>query len=192
MAALDDLESRFPKAGPGSRAATIKAYLKYLRCRLQAPQWVCVATAPAPGCSAQRRMPLSEVQQQVPEWEKIFDLALDAFEASTPGLLTQEAMLLMMRDANAAFVVLNDAMSNALEAHYECDLLAAAEHLKLWRTFPTRAHRLMDVQRGTQSLVAHAMAARSHQAGGEQAAVGTASLLLWPSAHATTQRHAAA
>ena len=65
MAALDDLESRFPKAGPGSRAATIKAYLKYLRHRLQAPQWVCVASAPAPGCSAQRRMPLAEVQQQV-------------------------------------------------------------------------------------------------------------------------------
>jgi len=28
-------------------------------------------------------------------------------------------MVLLLRDANAAFVVLNDAMSNSLEAHYE-------------------------------------------------------------------------
>ena len=27
--------------------------------------------------------------------------------------------MLLLRDANAAFVVLNDAMSNSLEAHYE-------------------------------------------------------------------------
>ena len=55
--------------------------------------------------------------------------------------LTQEAMVLLLRDANAAFVVLNDAMSNSLEAHYELDLLGAAEWLNLWRTFPTRAPR---------------------------------------------------
>ena len=49
-------------------------------------------------------------------------------------------MVLLLRDANAAFVVLNDAMSNSLEAHYELDLLAAADWLPLWRTFPTSAH----------------------------------------------------
>ena len=150
--------------------------------------------------------------------------------------LTQEAMVLLLRDANAAFVVLNDAMSNSLEAHYELDLLAAADWLNLWRTFPTRAHppltspphlpltspsprspvahgsshpplslppspaptgahRLMDVQRGTQSLVAHAHAARSASSGGgggEGRAVGSASLLLWPSLLTTTVRNAAA
>jgi hypothetical protein len=49
----------------------------------------------------------------------------------------------------------------------------------------------MDVQRGTQSLVAHAAAARSSSAVGE-GAVGAGSLLLWPSVQTSTLRNATA
>ena len=298
--ALEQLDGRFKDTGKGSRGASIKAYLLYLRHRMQAPQWVCVAAASAPGTSPQRRLALAELHEQLAEWERVFDLALDAFEAAqvtpsppswhdtpalvgrqaqarrlasalTPcvgrvqvGVLTQEPMLLLMRDANAAFVVLNDAMSNSLEAHYGLDLLAAQATHPLHPSFtsastitstdpcssssctttpsapctwprrsgsicgapspPVRrpppltpacpacpiarpslfssipplprhrhpgAHRLMDVQRGTQSLVAHAAAARSSSAVGE-GAVGAGSLLLWPSVQTSTLRNATA
>eukprot|EP00965_Chrysotila_dentata_P185588 6127478-Pleurochrysis_carterae.AAC.1 len=66
---------------------------------------------------------------------------------------------MLLRDANTVFVVLNDALSNSLETHFERDLLGACDCLPLWRSFPEKARRLMDTQQSAQSLAAHHAAA---------------------------------
>jgi len=74
-AALHELDGRFRDLGKGSRPTSIKTYVVYLRHRLQAPQFVLVAAASAPGTSPQRRQPLGGLHLQLSEWEKIFDLS---------------------------------------------------------------------------------------------------------------------
>ena len=83
---------------------------------------------------------------------------------------------------------------SSLEGHYQLDLLAAEDVLPFWRSFPGRARRLMELQRNTQSLIAHASAARTGAAGTqtEGGAPEAAALLLWPSVRATQVRAAAA
>ena len=73
-------------------------------------------------------------------------------------------------------------------------MLAAEDVLPFWRSFPGRARRLMELQRNTQSLIAHASAARAGAAGTqtEGGAPEAAALLLWPSVRATQVRAAAA
>ena len=73
-------------------------------------------------------------------------------------------------------------------------MLAAEDVLPFWRSFPGRARRLMELQRNTQSLIAHASAARGGAAGTqtEGGAPEAAALLLWPSVRATQVRAAAA
>jgi len=112
-AQLDELEGHYRGGG---RNAFIRGYLGYLRLRLQAPEWAAAAAtaaaAPGSGGSAQRRLALPQALGQLPEWQNLFDAAIDGFDAAGGvGVLTQEPLVLLLRDANQIFVVLNDLMS---------------------------------------------------------------------------------
>ena len=96
-AALEELDGRFRDLGKGSRPTSIKVYVVYLRHRLQAPQFVLIGAASAPGTTPQRRQPLGGLLQELREWEKIFDLSLDAFEATAVTQLTQVRVRVRVR-----------------------------------------------------------------------------------------------
>eukprot|EP00964_Phaeocystis_antarctica_P135551 scaffold99903_cov58-Phaeocystis_antarctica.AAC.7 len=70
-AALHELDGRFRDLGKGSRPTSIKTYVIYLRHRLQAPQFVLIAAASAPGTSPQRRQPLGGLHLELSAWERI-------------------------------------------------------------------------------------------------------------------------
>ena len=56
-----------------------------------------IAAAAAPGTTPQRRQPLGGLLQELREWEKIFDLSLDAFEATAVTQLTQVRVRVRVR-----------------------------------------------------------------------------------------------
>jgi len=126
--ALQELSERLEALGEISRGPFIRAYLHYLRLRMAAPDSVAAlstwAREPrsadvAAGASSQRLMDLGKVLEEVPRWEGLFDGALDAFEAAQVTPLTQEPLILLLRDANGCFVIINDSAANAVETHFE-------------------------------------------------------------------------
>ena len=128
-AQLDELEGHYRGGG---RNAFIRGYLGYLRLRLQAPEWAAAAAtaaaAPGSGGSAQRRLALPQALGQLPEWQNLFDAAIDGFDAAGGvGVLTQEPLVLLLRDANQIFVVLNDLMSKyrAIRRRNSCSRFGA-------------------------------------------------------------------
>ena len=56
-----------------------------------------IGAAAAPGTTPQRRQPLGGLLEELREWEKIFDLSLDAFEATAVTQLTQVRVRVRVR-----------------------------------------------------------------------------------------------
>jgi len=73
----------------------------------------------------------------------------------SPFCFSFQPLALLLRDANALFVLMNDAMSNTLETHLELDLFGVLQLLPLWSAFPRKARRLIDTQQAAQSLASH-------------------------------------
>jgi uncharacterized membrane protein YgcG len=114
--ALSELSQRFSSVSAAARGPFIRAYLAYLRQRMQAPAWANNgggdnrggrggggggggggagvvgdgALSVRAGHSLQRRMALEELLDELPQWESLFDAALDAYEKAAPAPLTHQ------------------------------------------------------------------------------------------------------
>lgn len=101
--ALSELSQRFGSVSAAARGPFIRAYLAYLRHRMQTPAWAAPpaaggggggvgdgALAVRAGHSLQRRMGLEELLQELPQWEALFDSALNAFDKAAPAPLTHQ------------------------------------------------------------------------------------------------------
>eukprot|EP00967_Tisochrysis_lutea_P029865 scaffold34982_cov27-Tisochrysis_lutea.AAC.7 len=106
--ALGELSQRFGAVSAAGRGPFIRAYLAYLRLRMEAPigggcggesaQSAKIGggggtLAMHAGLSLQRRMELEELMKQLPTWEALFDAALNAFELCKPSPLTHQVRM---------------------------------------------------------------------------------------------------